>query len=235
MKNSFSQSLSQGVNKSLLYTKQVWGISILSALYCAEECKWFMIKTQADHSLCHVCLQMSRSGISNSLKAREPLVWRWRLTLCSKTLVKKPILLRRWPGIEKPERKFSQCFKICEEVLTECETLIIVKGICLLASVKDVLNLVIQQEPYYTQRQTHQICSSPWNIFILGLLSPFVSGMNQSYCSYFSSLGNYSFDNESLMIIALPRRAFSSRVKAILSCGNVPNINVSVLVFFSNW
>lgn len=110
----------------------MWGISSLSALYCTEECKWFMIKTQADHSLCHVCLQMSRSGISNSLKAHEPLVWRWRLTWCSKTLMKKPILLRRWPGIEKPERKFSQGFKIYEEVLLQRETLIIVKGTCLL-------------------------------------------------------------------------------------------------------
>lgn len=235
MKNSFSQSLGQGVNKSLSCTKQVWGISSLSALYCAEECKWFMIKTQADHSVCHVYLQMSRSGISNSLKAHEPLVWRWRLTLSSKMLMKKSILLRRWPGTEKPKRKSSQCFKIYEQVLLQCETLIIVKGICLLASVKDVLNLVIQQEPYYTQRQTDQICSSPWNIFILGLLSPFVRGMNQSYCSYFSALGNYSFDNESLMIIALLRRAFSSLVKAILSCGNVLNINVSGLVYFSSW
>lgn len=144
-KNSFSQGLSQGVNKSLSYTKQVWGISSLSAAYCAEECKWFMIKTQADHSLCHMCLQSSRSGISNSLKAHEPLVWRWRLTLSSKMLMKKLILLRRWPGIEKPKRKFSQCFKIYEQVLTQCKTLIIVKGICLLASVKDVLNLVVQQ------------------------------------------------------------------------------------------
>lgn len=116
----------------------------------------------------------------------------------------------------------------------QCKALIIVKGICVLAPVKDVLNLVTQQWPYYTQRQTHQICTSPWNIFILGLLSPSVRGMNQWYCSYFSALGNYSFDNESLMIIALLRRAFSTLVKAILSCGNVLNIISSRLVFFPN-
>lgn len=182
-----------------------------------------------------MCLQMSRSGISNGLKAHEPLVWRWRLTLSCKMLMKKLMLLRRWPGIWKPKRKFSQCFKIYEQVLEQCKTLVIVRGICLLASVKDVLNLVLQQGPYYTQRQTDQICTSPWNIFILGLLSPFVRGMNQWYCSYFSALGNYSFDNESLMIIALLKRAFSTLVKAILSCGNGLNINASRLVYFSNW
>jgi len=58
--------------------------------------------------------------------------------------------------------------------------------------------------------------------------------MNQWDCSYFSALGNYSFDNEFLMIIALLKRAFSTLVKAILSCGNVLNIKASRLMYFSN-
>lgn len=142
-RNSFSQDLIQGMNKTLSYIKQVWVISSLSALYGAGECKWFMIKTYANHSLCHMCLLCSSGWISKGLKAHELMVWSWRLTLSSKMLVKKLTLLRRWPGIENQRENSATGSKYMNRSSHGVKQHIIIKGISLLASVNDVLCLVI--------------------------------------------------------------------------------------------
>lgn len=144
-KNAVSQGLSQGVNKSSAHTKQVWVIYSLSVLCGAEECKWFMIKTSANHSLCHVCLRIHSDWMANSLTAHEPTVGSWRLILRSKMLVKRLSLLRRWPGTGNQKENSASGSHYMNRSPHRVEQHIIIKGFSLPASVKDVLNLVIER------------------------------------------------------------------------------------------
>lgn len=143
-KNAFSQGLSQGVNKSSAHTKQAWVIYSLSALCGAGECKWFMIKTLANHSLCHVCLWIHNDWMTNRLTAHEPTVGSWRLILRSKMLVKRLILLRWWPGRGNWRENSAPGSHCMNRSPHSVEQHIIIKCISLSASVKDMLNLVIE-------------------------------------------------------------------------------------------